>query len=199
MTAALPVDGGIALLEAAINRLLALDPDTLDRLATLDGRVIAIEPAIGPALAVVPRRHGLQLLHPVPEAVDARIRGRLADLLQAQVDGTTRGLDIDGDKQLASAFAAVLRDARIDWTELLAPWLGDVPAERGMQAAQSAMQALREGAQSLLRSGAEFLQYEQPVLVSANEWESFRAQVRELNEAIGELERRIALLALRLQ
>jgi ubiquinone biosynthesis protein UbiJ len=189
----------LALLEAAVNRLLALDPETLDRLAALDGRVIAIEPAIGPALAVAPRRHGLQLLYPVPDAVDARIRGRLADLLQAQADGSTRGLDIDGDKQLASAFSAALRDARIDWTELLAPWLGDVPAERGVQAAQSAVQALREGAQSVLRSGAEFLQYEQPVLVSANEWESFRAQVRELHEAIGVLERRIALLALRLQ
>lgn len=199
MTAAGPFGGVLALLEAAVNRLLALDPETLDRLAALDGRVIAIEPAIGPALAVAPRRHGLQLLYPVPDAVDARIRGRLADLLQAQADGSTRGLDIDGDKQLASAFSAALRDARIDWTELLAPWLGDVPAERGVQAAQSAVQALREGAQSVLRSGAEFLQYEQPVLVSANEWESFRAQVRELHEAIGVLERRIALLALRLQ
>ncbi len=199
MTATLPLGGALALLEAAVNRLLALDPETLDRLAALDGRVIAIEPAIGPALAVVPRRHGLQLLYPVPDVVDTRIRGRVADLLQAQVDGTTRGLDIDGDKQLASTFAAALRDARIDWTELLAPWAGDVPAERGMQAAQSAVQALREGVQSLLRNGAEYLQYEQPVLVSANEWESFRAQVRELNGAIGELERRIALLALRLQ
>ena len=59
--------------------------------------------------------------------------------------------------------------------------------------------ALREGADSLLRSGAEFLQYERPVLVSATEWDSFRAEVRDLHEAVGALERRIALLALRQQ
>ena len=200
MTADQPAGSALAVLEMAINRLLALDPETLDRLAALDGRVIAIEPAgPGPTLTVLPRRHGVQLLYPPPDAVDARIRGRLADLLQAQADGGTGGLDIEGDKQLASAFAAALREASVDWAELLAPWLGDVLAERGTQAVQSTAQALRAGAQSLLQSGAEFLQYEQPVLVSASEWKSFREQVRELTEAIGVLERRIALLALRLQ
>jgi len=35
--------------------------------------------------------------------------------------------------------------------------------------------------------------------VSANEWDSFRAELRALHDAVGALERRLALLALRLQ
>lgn len=202
MTRTLPAGGlPLAALEIALNHLLALDPPTLDRLAALDGRVIAVElPALGLALAVTPRRHGVQLLTTLPgQPVDAHIRGRLADLLQAQADGSTRGLDIDGDKQLASAFAAALREARIDWPQLLAFLPGDVVAERAAQALAAAGQTVRDGARSALQSGAEFLQYEQPVLVSANEWDSFRSELRELHAAVGVLERRLALLVLRLQ
>lgn len=190
----------LAALEIAFNRLLALDPPTLERLAALAGRVITVElPAIGLVLAVAPHAEGVQLLSPPPRQVDAHIRGRLADLLQAQRGGGMGALDIEGDKHLASAFAAALREARIDWPELLAQWLGDVGAERGTQALASITGALRGGAESVLRSGAEFLSYEREALVSANEWDSFRADLHELHEAISALERRLALLALRLQ
>lgn len=190
----------LAALEIALNRLLALDPLTLDRLAALDGRLIQLEvPALRLQFTFAPSGSGLQWLSPAPETVDAHISGSLADLLRAQAGGGLDGLQIEGDKHLASAFASALREARIDWPELLAPWLGDVATQRGAQALASVAGALREGADSLLRSGAEFLQYERPVLVSAAEWDSFRAEVRDLHEAVGALERRIALLALRQQ
>ncbi len=187
----------LAVLEIALNRLLALDPKTLERLAALDGRVIQLQvPALGLQFTFAPHRGGLQCLSTAPEAVDARISGRLADLLRAQAGGGLEGLQIEGDRHLASAFASALREARIDWPELLAPWLGDVATQRGVQALESLTGALREGADSLLRSGAEFLQYERPMLVSAAEWDSFRAEVADLYEAVSALERRIALLAL---
>ncbi len=190
----------LAALEIALNRLLALDPVTLERLAALDGRVIRLDvPALGLQFTFAPSGSGLQWLSPAPESVDVHISGRLADLLRALAGGGLEGLQVEGDKHLASAFASALREARIDWPELLAPWLGDVAAQRGVQALASVAGALREGADSLLRSGAEFLQYERPVLVSAAEWDSFRAEVRDLHEAVGALERRIALLALRRQ
>lgn len=190
----------LAVLEIAFNRLLALDPLTLERLAALDGRVIQVQvPALGMQFTFAPHANGVQWLSPAPPVVDARISGSLADLLRAQAGGGLEGLQIEGDKHLASAFASALREARIDWPELLAPWLGDVATQRGAQALASVTGALREGADSLLRSGAEFLQYERPVLVSAAEWDSFRAEVRGLHEAVSALERRIALLALRQQ
>jgi ubiquinone biosynthesis protein UbiJ len=189
----------LAALELALNRLLALDAATLERLAALDGRLIVIEsPTFGVALGVVAHRHGVQLME-APQTADVRIRGRLSDLLRAQVSGDVRGLDIEGDKLLASAFAAALRAARIDWPQLLAPLLGDVLTQRGAQVLGGAGEAVREGAGSLLRSGAEFLQYERPTLVSAAEWDSFRAELHELHEAVAALERRVALLILRQQ
>jgi len=190
----------LAALEIALNRLLALDPLTLERLAALDGRVIQLDvPALRLQFTFAPSGSGLQWLSPAPDTVDLRISGSVADLLRAQAGGGLEGLQIEGDKHLASAFASALREARIDWPELLVPWLGDVATQRATQALAAVTGALREGADSLLRSGAEFLQYEQPVLVSAAEWDSFRAEVRDLHEAVGALERRIALLALRQQ
>ena len=193
---ALPLAG----LEIAINRLLALDPLTLERLAALDGRLLAVElPVLGLRLAVVPHAHGLQFLHPAPDAVDVHIAGSAAQLLRAQLDGDLDGLQVDGDKHLASAFAAALREARIDWPELLAPWLGDVLTQRGAQVLEAVATTARDSADSLLRSAGEFLQYERPVLVSATEWASFRTELRALHEAVAQLERRLALIALRLQ
>ncbi len=190
----------LAALEIALNRLLALDPLTLQRLAALQGRVIRLEvPALGWRLVCAPQANGLQWLPSATWPVDAHISGGLADLLRAQAGGGLAGLQIEGDKHLASAFAAALRAARIDWPELLAPWLGDLATQRGLQALSGLAEALREGAASLLRSGAEFLQYERPVLVSAAEWASFKAELRAFYEALGALERRLALLALRRQ
>lgn len=118
----------LAALEIALNRLLALDPLTLERLAALDGRVIRLEvPALGLQFTVAPHANGLQWLSPAPETVDAHISGSLADLLRAQAGGGLEGLQIEGDKHLASAFASALREARIDWPELLTPWLGTWP------------------------------------------------------------------------
>ncbi len=190
----------LAALEIALNRLLALDALTLDRLAALDGRMIAVDvPALGVHFALVPHAGGVQLLPAVTESPDARISGSLADLLRAQAGGGLEGLQIEGDKHLASAFAAALREARIDWPELLTPWLGDVLTQRGTQALGAVVTAAHEGADSLLRSSGEFLQYEQPLLVSATEWDSFRGEVRALHEAVSVLERRLAVLALRQQ
>ena len=190
----------LAALEIALNRLLALDPPTLERLGALTGQVVVIElPALGMQAALAPHGGGVQWLSPLPAQVDVRIRGSLADLVRAHSGGDLGGLQVDGDKHLASAFAATLREARIDWPELFAPWLGDLAAQRGAQALAALTDTLREGADSLLRSSAEFLAYEREVLVSANEWDSFRAEVRELHDAVGALERRLALLALRLQ
>jgi ubiquinone biosynthesis protein UbiJ len=73
----------LAALELALNRLLALDAATLERLAALDGRLIVIEsPTFGVALGVVAHRHGVQLME-APQTADVRIRGRLSDLLRA--------------------------------------------------------------------------------------------------------------------
>jgi ubiquinone biosynthesis protein UbiJ len=190
----------LAALEITLNRLLALDPQALERLGALTGKVVVIElPALGMQAALAPHGGGVQWLSPAPEQVDVRIRGSLADLLRAHGGGNLGDLQIDGDKHLASAFASALRGARIDWPELLTPWMGDLAAQRGAQALASLTGTLRDGADSLLRSGAEFLSYEREALVSANEWDSFRAELRELHDAVGALERRLALLALRLQ
>ncbi len=190
----------LAALEMALNRLLALDPLTLERLAALEGRVIALDlPALGLHFTLAPHGNGLQWLSLAPEAADVRIGGSLADLLRAHAGGGLDGLQVDGDKHLASAFANALREARVDWPELLVPWLGDLLAQRGAQAVGAVAAAVRDGADSLLRSGGEFLQYERPVLISATEWDSFQAAVRALHDSVSELERRVALLALRQQ
>ncbi|MEQ8661445.1 MAG: SCP2 sterol-binding domain-containing protein, partial [Gammaproteobacteria bacterium] len=125
------------LVNAALNRVLALDTGAVARLARLEGRTLAVRlrERDWQAFAVV--HEGQLELRRVPAAaIDVTITGRVTDfvaLARANRRGEAIGagrVEIMGDLAVAQDVQALLAELDIDWDEWLAGYVGDVAAHR---------------------------------------------------------------------
>jgi ubiquinone biosynthesis protein UbiJ len=189
-------------LEQALNRILALDPDTGRRLAALHGRGIRIVlRGTGVVLNFVPGHDGrLQLLGSLEGEPDCTLTGSPIDLVRASKpdEGPAQlfagHVSIDGDTGLAQQFSEALGRLDIDWEEQLAQLTGDIAAhEIGRGVRSAARQGGRLG-RSLRQNLSEYLTEEARLLPHRLEVEDFLADVDTLRDDVERLAARIALL-----
>jgi len=204
--AALPFDNlkpiaGRAL-ELALNQLLALDPETRDALAGLDGHRVELQleaPAL--ALAVTVRGDRLEV-GPVDAAAEpdlglrATLGGLLGQLpfLRPEGGAPVGKLRINGDAELARRLQQLARGFDPDWDAPFARALGPI---LGPQVARVLREGLRGSvvlAKGLARDGAEFLTEESRDLVAKAELEAFYDDVDALRERLDRLVVRVSRL-----
>lgn len=99
---------------------------------------------------------------------------------------------ISGAADFAEALGFVLGRLRWDFEEDLSRLLGDVAAHRLAAAFGALVQWQRQAADNLVQNVAEYLRFEQPMLVGAAEAAQFGAGVAQLDEAVARLEQRLA-------
>jgi len=181
------------------NRLLASDPTTLGRLASLDGKVIALEfEGTDLCLYMLPNAGGIRLREDWDGEVDVHMIGRPAELLKmglAARSPVTPGrikLRIDGDLHVGQEFKRILDDLDIDWDGLLARVIGDTAAYHTGRLVREMARQLREGARNLGREGSEYLLNEAELLAP-------RRRVREHLDAVDRLRQDVDRLAARVQ
>lgn len=199
LRAALPAAG--ALLEAALGRALALDPEARERLAELEGRRIQLHlaaPPLGMELRVEAGRIRVGPAASDPEP-DLRLKAGLGAVLSRLLPGTPAAapgqLRIEGDVELARQLQRLAADFDPDLEDAFAGVFGEV---LGVQIAQALREALRQGRElgrGLLRGGVEHLVEERRDLVSRAEQEAFFDEVDALREAVERLEARLDRLA----
>ena len=189
-------------LEAALNQLLALDPDTRASLAALDGRRVELQLEAPPvALAVTVRGDRLEV-GPAESAGEAdlglraTLGGLLGQLPFLRPDGgaPVGKLRINGDAELARRLQQLARGFDPDWDAPFARALGPM---LGPQVARALREGLRGSvvlAQGLARDSAEFLTEESRDLVPKAELEAFYDDVDALRERVERLVARIARL-----
>lgn len=184
----------IALIEIALNRALALDPELPARLAPLQGRVVAVHLSGTPsAVGLAPHGGGIAL---VPGSVaDAQLHGSAAAVLRYLLHADTPHVRIEGDGTLAAALAAALRAGRPDLEDALARAVGDIPARRTAQAARALREQMGGIGDGLVQSVTEFLQHERPALPSAQEYAAFGADLENLCARLDALAARVDALA----
>ncbi len=189
-------------LEQALNRILALDPDTGRRLAALHGRSIRVVlHGTGIVLNFVPGHDGrLQLLGHLEGEPDCTLSGSPIDLIRAsdRDEGPTQlfagHVSVDGDTGLAQQFSEALGGLDIDWEEQLARLTGDIAAhEIGRGVRGAARQGERLG-RSARHNLSEYLTEEVRLLPHRLEVEDFLAEVDTLRDDVERLEARVALL-----
>jgi ubiquinone biosynthesis protein UbiJ len=187
-------------LEAAINRVLALDPEAAGRLDKLEGRVLELDvEGLGITLFMTTRYGAVHIdLDSAPEP-DTTIRGTPLALFNMAAPAKVEAwglpgsrVHISGDANLARDMERVFRQLDTDWERHLSTILGDVV---GYQVAAG----LRQGAETLrevLRSSADmagaYLRDEAPGLVRPAELEAFSREVENLTRTLAELEARLA-------
>jgi ubiquinone biosynthesis protein UbiJ len=193
-------------LEAALNRMLALDPDTRAQVAKLDGRRIALaleSPALALEIAVAGdqlRVGPLQSTEP-----DLGIRATLAGALSALPAlglGVLRPdhappvgrVRINGDAELARVLQQLSRGFDPDWAQPFARAFGPI---LGPQVARTVRDGLRHGArvgQQFARDAAEYVTEESRDAVGKAELSAFHDEVDALRDRVERVAARVARL-----
>jgi ubiquinone biosynthesis protein UbiJ len=202
------------IVEPAINRYLALDPEALEKLSAFDGKVIKLEitgPKVtgfskghaGRELFLFPGKKGLQVSDEHDGAVDTVLSGSPLALFRMGVTDNTADLllkgevEISGDTRLGHQFKKVFSQMDIDWAELLSKWLGDELAWQATEAGKRLGQWGKAAIKSFAASTSEYLQEESRDVVTETELEIFNSTVDELREGVDRLEARLKALAQR--
>lgn len=189
-------------LEAALNRALALDPETRDSLRALDGRRVALTLA-SPPLALQVRVDSERLVvGPIDHAgaPDLSVRSTLGGLLSQlpmfrRDDAPPVGkMQMSGDADLARRLQRLAERFDPDWQQPFASVFGDV---LGVQIAKSLAAALKQArivGRNLAESAAEYVTEESRDVVARAELDAFHDDVDVLRDDVERIAARIARL-----
>lgn len=195
-------------LEAALNRALALDPETRAGLSALDGQRVALqlESRSGalPPLALQVRVEGDRLVvGPVDgeREPDLGVRATLGGLL-AQLPFLRRDdappvgkVRLSGDADLARRLQRLAERFDPDWQLPFVAVFGDVVGVQVANLAAATLRQARATGQALAESGAEFLTEESRDLVAKAELHAFYDDVDGMRDDVERLAARVARLA----
>lgn len=194
------------LLEAALNRALALDAPTQAQLASLEGQRIGVElRGLNLALAISVQDGRLHVGPHWEKTSDLNLRAAPASLVAfALRRGEDSALppgkvEISGDAELARRMEKLFRGFRPDIEEAFAQTFGDVLGVPLARTLQRAFDWSRESASALARDSAEFLREESRDLIAPAEMEKFLGDVDTLRERTDRLNARVQHLARRVR
>ncbi|WP_119716722.1 ubiquinone biosynthesis accessory factor UbiJ [Cognatilysobacter tabacisoli] len=184
-------------LEAALNRALALDPETRESLRPLDGRRVALHVA-APPLALQVRVDGERLaVGPVDtaNAPDLSVRSTLGGLLAQLPDLLGLGLRnddappvgqlrIEGDADLARRLQRLAERFDPDWQQPFAAVFGDVVGVQIANAIASALRHARGAAGAFAVNAAEYVTEESRDVVPRDELNAFHDDVDALRDDV---------------
>jgi len=196
-------------LETALNRALALDDDTRQALARLDGRRVALHLA-SPPLALEIRVDGEALrVGPVAEgkAPDLAVRSTIAGLI-AQLPGLLGAsaddghaapgrLRIEGDAELAQQLQRLATRFDPDWQRPFAAVFGDVLGVQVANAVAAALRQARTLGAGFAGSAAEYVVEESRDVVGRDELNAFHDDVDAVRDDVERVAARIARLQAR--
>ena len=189
-------------LESAFNRYLRMDPAAGERLAVLDGRVIALElRGLDVMLVLRVQGQGIAMLDDTDQSPDTVLRGTPLGIARLGLGrGNATGalfsgdVEISGDVETGQTFKAVLDAIDIDWEEQLARLTGDLLAHQLGNAARHSTRWLEHARLTLERDLSEYLQEELRVLPTRIEIENFIEDVGRLVMDTDRLEARLRRL-----
>jgi ubiquinone biosynthesis protein UbiJ len=185
-------------LEAGLNRLVDLDPDTRARIAALEGRALTIDfkgsvpsmriVAEGDRLRIGPAFAGPSVLRV------AATPGSLLTLAFARRGGDALApgqIDIAGDAELARRLEQIASRFAPDFDEAFTRVFGDAVGMKVAQALRRGLAWSRTSARALARDAAEFLTEEGRDLVAKAELEMFFDEVDNVRERVDRLDARV--------
>jgi len=188
-------------LEATLNRVLSLDPETLDALRALDDRSITIA-FKGSALAMRIAVDSGQLRVGPAFAGDSQLRvsatpGSLLAMAAARLRGDADAalppgqVEISGDADLARRIERLASRFEPDFDEAFARAFGDVIGFQLARGFRGALAGVRKSTSRLLRTSFEYLVEESRDLVARPELEQFFDEVDALRERPDRLAARV--------
>jgi ubiquinone biosynthesis protein UbiJ len=186
-------------LEAALNRALALDPETRDALRPLDGHTVVLQ-LDTPPLALQVRVDGERVeVGPVDGAreADLSVRSTLGGLI-AQLPWFKRDdappvgkVKMSGDAELARRLQRLAERFDPDWQLPFVHVFGDVAGVQVAKAAGAALRQARIVGRNVAESAAEYVTEESRDVVGKAELHAFHDDVDMLRDDVERLAARV--------
>lgn len=189
-----------ASIETTLNGYLAMNPEANEKLRAIQGRVLGIElQGIDTHLYLIAHARGIDIFSQYEGEPDAVIAGTPLQLMNlSRGDAGSQLLsgeaEIRGDNAVAQRFSELLSLAAIDWEEVLARAVGDIPAHQIGRLLRGSRDWLKKTHESLRSDLGEYLQEEVRILPARNEIEAFMDDVGRLRSDTDRLEARIKRL-----
>ncbi len=191
----------IAWLDAAINRYLSLDPEVQEKLAALEGRVIAVQiTGVNQTLYFFPHQAGMNVAEQYQGPADTTLRGSPLALLKMSLSRDVAPLmlkgevEIEGDVRLGRQFKKILAEMDVDWEEYIARVIGDVPAHHLFSLAKKIINWGQQAGTDVASDVSEYLQEESRDVVSKPELEMFYEEVDALRTRLDRAQARFDAL-----
>jgi ubiquinone biosynthesis accessory factor UbiJ len=187
------------LLQGSLNRTLALDAGTADKVRALEGRSVRVDLRhLGLSLLLTVREGQLEV-GPAGDQADLSLRASLGSLLSMALargeDASVGKVEIAGDADLARRVQKLLRGFDPDWEEPLARAFGDVAGHQLAMGLRGAFGGMQRAARGFAGDAVDFLREESRDAVAKPEAEQFYDEVDLLREAADRLEVRVKRLA----
>jgi len=187
-----------ATFETAFNQYLSLDPETLQKFSTMEGKIIAIDiQGINQSLYLFPGEDGIMIMSDFDGEADTRLQGtpvalaKLSVLKNAAPVLFSGEVVISGDTHLGSQFKKILSQIDIDWEEILSQYTGDMIAHKTGNMARGFSSWLQRSKQSMYMDVGEYLTEESLLSPSKPEINRFIKDVDKLREGADRLQAKI--------
>lgn len=191
-------------MEAGLNQLFAMDPETFGRLARFKGRIIAFHLTdMDQTLYFFPDQQGLQIVSHYEGDADTMISGTLLAFARmamsderAKTAAVFKGdISIAGDIALGQHFQSLFKQLDIDWEEHLSHITGDVIAHSLGNMARGFFSWGQEAFGSLTMDASEYVQYETRDIASGPEINHFNTQIDQIRSDVDRAEARVNRLS----
>lgn len=187
------------LLTRILNHIIAQNSWAKPELQPFGGKSVSFRIFLVNATLTVLEDGGLAMAGEAAQA-DARvtITPSVALRLMAGDETASTQVDIDGDTELASVIAKVLRNMSWDYEEDLSHVIGDISATQLAGLGRKAVSGVKKQTQNVTEMVVEYLQEEHPTLAKKRHIEQFVAEVDALRDDTARIEKRIKKLATQL-
>ena len=190
-----------SVLERALNATLAMDPTSVQLLAKLDGRVIAMNiESIDGSFYLLPHRERVTIEIDHDQNPDIVIKGGLLAYVRsatASVRGSANPdqlLEISGDAHSVAVLRDFLRSLQPDFEEQLSSLIGDMPARQAGNQIRSFAEWAEQVGQSIAVNTGEYLTEEKQLLVARPRIDRFLIAVDQLQNDTERLASRLGTL-----
>ena len=188
-------------LERSLNATLAMDPGSVQLLAKLEGRVIAMNiESLDGRFYLLPHRDRVSIEIDHDQNPDIVIEGGLlayARSATASVRGSANPdqlLEISGDANLVAVMRDFLRSLQPDFEERLSSLIGDIPARQAGNQIRSFAEWAEQVGQSIAVNTSEYLTEEKRLLVVRSRIDRFLIAVNQLRNDTEQLAGRLDTL-----
>ena len=181
--------------EVALNAAIEGSSAARADLTRLSGKVIALKlEGLPLTFWFLPQPGRLTVAADYHGTADIEVRAPAASLMGAALRGDEappRGMHVNGDAETAQVFSRLLKQADLDWEELLSRYTGDVAARQVGNVVRGIGRWGRDAAERLGRDFADYLQYESRDLPPRREVQGFLDQVDRLRDDAERLDARL--------